>query len=78
MISRILVPPKGWLYKQGDTLIYGETFEDLKSNVTFHRESNDIPLGDVEKDIETQLETLYPNIKVNILKLKAVNGRKHV
>lgn len=78
MISRILIPPKGWLYKQGDTLIYGTTFEDLKINVTAHRESNKIPTGNVEQDIEDQLESLYPNIKVNLLKLQATNGRKHV
>lgn len=54
-ISRYIVPPTGWKYPNKNIFIYGETFDELLTNVICHRESNGYPLGNPEQEIEDYL-----------------------
>lgn len=64
-ISRDLVPPGGWEYKQGQFIIEGETFNELVQNVTHHREANAIFIGNVSKDIEDQIASKHPHLIIS-------------
>lgn len=60
-----VTPPGGWKFKQGNYLLISDTFKDLTEMVRQHRKSNNIDLGNVEKDIEDQLCDLHPSIITN-------------
>lgn len=62
-ISRQVIPPGGWKFQQGNTLLISETFDLLVSNVKSHRVSNGIPLGDIASDIEDQIIAKFPQLK---------------
>lgn len=61
-MSRQVIPPMGWRFLQGDCWIIGGSFDNLVSIVKTHRISNNIPIGDVEKDVELQLMKMHPSI----------------
>lgn len=73
-ISHQLVPKTGWKYKQGDVWIYGQTFDELLTNVITHRASNKISMGQPASDIEDQLLSENPEIFVNHFKAIIKNG----
>lgn len=62
-ISRQVIPPGGWKFQQGNTLLISETFDLLVSNVKSHRTSNGIPIGDIASDIEDQIIEKFPKLK---------------
>lgn len=61
-MSKWVTPSGGWKFLQGETWIFGHTFDNLVSIVKTHRISNGIPIGDVEKDIIQQLMKLNPSV----------------
>lgn len=73
-ISHQLVPQTGWKFKQGDVWIYGQTWDELLTNVITHRASNKIELGEPEIDIEEQLLSSNPDIFVNHFRAIIKNG----
>lgn len=64
-MSKWVTPSGGWKFLQGDCWIFGYSFDNLVSIVKTHRISNNIPIGDVEKDIIQQLMKLNPSIIIN-------------
>lgn len=61
-MAKQVTPPNGWKYLQGDCWILGWSFDNLVGIVKTHRINNNIPLGDVEKDIREQLMNRNPSI----------------
>lgn len=61
-MSKWVTPPEGWKFLQGDTWIFGHSFDNLVSIVKTHRIHNNIPIGNVEKDVMDQLMRLNPSI----------------
>lgn len=61
-MSKQATPPGGWKFLQGDTWIFGHSFDNLVSIVKTHRISNNIPIGDVDKDVMQQIMKLNPSI----------------
>lgn len=59
--SKNLVPPGGWYFEQGRYRIQGQTFGELANNVTAHRASNGIEIGDVESEIEAYTSQRWPS-----------------
>lgn len=51
-ISRYIIPPTGWKYKNGNFWIEGETFDELLTNVIAHRAANGFPDGNAEQEVE--------------------------
>lgn len=64
-ISRQLTPPGGWKFKQGDIWLYGQTWDELLTNVITHRVSNKIRMDSPEFDIEDQIIKSNPTIEVS-------------
>lgn len=58
--SKFLIPPGGWFYNQGFTMLESETYSDLVKRVTLHRENNHLPIGNVEHDIQQQICERWP------------------
>lgn len=65
IISHTVMPNGGWVYKQGQITLIGETFDLLKKNVIDHRKFNGIPEGNVQADIEEYLVKKFPHMKKN-------------
>lgn len=67
MISRQLVPHGGWKFREErtNTTLVALDFNSLVKMVTDHRKSNGFNEGDVEFDIEDQLEKAQPNLIIN-------------
>ena len=67
MISHQLVPPGGWKFREEktNTTIVARSMEELIKYVADHRRSNGITPGNVQLDIEEQLEKLHPSIVIN-------------
>lgn len=65
-ISHQHTPPNGWRYfeeKTKTTLVAG-TRDKLGIHLENHRQSNGIEQGDVQGDIDRQIEELHPHLKI--------------
>jgi hypothetical protein len=55
-------PPGGWAYEQAETgfVFHGSCLQELAEKIRLHRESNNIPLGDIESEIQEQIISRAP------------------
>lgn len=63
-ISHGVVPPNGWIYEEDGILVYGQTWDELLTNVINHRASNKKEMGDPERDIEDQIAEKFPHLVI--------------
>jgi len=56
-----MVPPRGFRFNQGDVLLESYSEEELVNVVTNYRAENNLPVGDVQGDIERQICGQYPH-----------------
>lgn len=69
-ISHQLVPNGGWQFLENGTLFKAQTWNDLVRDVRNHRISNQIPIGNLEEEIEDQIAEEHPSFIINGDKLK--------
>lgn len=65
-ISKQVIPPGGWAYKQGNYLLTSDSFDSLATLIKEHRVSNGITVGNVVEDIENQIAENNPSINLDI------------
>lgn len=59
-ISHSLTPPGGWIYEEDGIIVYGQTWDELLTNVINHRVSNGKELGRPDDEIEDQIAEKFP------------------
>lgn len=67
MISHQKVPNGGWrfLEERTNTTVVAINWNDLVRCVTSHRKINGINVGDVEGDIDSQIEKNHPELTLH-------------
>ena len=68
------MPPNGWKFKEGETLIKANTFDALVKAVIAHRLANNIFIGETIEEVEDQLADENPSIILNGQVKKKVYG----
>lgn len=65
-INHQIVPPNGWrfLEPKSNITIISLDWNSLVKGVIAHRKSNGIDVGDVELDIDNQIEKNHPHLSV--------------
>lgn len=65
-INHQKTPHGGWKYFESrtNTSIITMNRHDLTKAVTDHRRANGINIGDVEEDIDSQIEKLHPELSI--------------
>jgi hypothetical protein len=56
-----MIPPGGWHYYDSDVKLTSHSYESLLKSVENYRAENNLPLGDVEGDVNSYICSNWPN-----------------